>query len=142
MRFGSPSPDSDHFERDNPVEGFLSRPENGALAAFADFVQQLVIAELHGSAFRMFAFTVPRHRRQGDFEQTNPAKSVRRVRQDLVTALCASSGCARFGKISHFHGTVPKGGSGHVLENVDEMPQLVFHLPRIGHGVRYLLQQK
>ena len=45
VRFGGPRAQSNHFERDGAIETFLMGAINHALAAPANFLQQLVVAE-------------------------------------------------------------------------------------------------
>ena len=44
--FCRPVSETNHFERHNPVQTFLPRPINHALATASDFFKQFVIAEI------------------------------------------------------------------------------------------------
>jgi hypothetical protein len=56
MRFGSPRAQADDFERDGAIESFLMGAINYALTAPADFLQQLVIAEVSQDSRRSRGF--------------------------------------------------------------------------------------
>jgi hypothetical protein len=47
MRFGGPRTQANYFERDGPVETFLPRAIHHTLTTPANFLQQLVVAEVH-----------------------------------------------------------------------------------------------
>src|SRR5207237_750367 len=78
--------------RDGAIETFLTRPVNDALPAPADFFEQFVIAELHLDSTRLLPVIVLLiERSQASSEETNAAKSLRRISKDCSSALRANS---------------------------------------------------
>src|SRR5207248_6651358 len=92
MRRAGPSPEANHFQRDGPVEAFLTRAINDPLSAATNFLEQFVIAELHlDSARPLLAVAGVLERCQTSFEQTHAAKSAWRVGKNGRAAFCANA---------------------------------------------------
>src|SRR5947208_10734307 len=78
-------------------------------------------------------------------KQTQTAKSLRSVREDLAPAFAANAAYAchlAFRAISYLHMYCAKSGRRLRLQYRDEMPQLVFHIARHRDGLSDLLAQQ
>src|SRR5437870_5402859 len=89
MRRARPMTKTNHFKCDGAIETFLPRAIHDALSAAPDFLQQLVIAEIHLHSLRFRRLVIERAKTGP--EQTNAAKSVRCVRKNSRSAFCARS---------------------------------------------------
>src|ERR1700720_2127379 len=112
MCLGCPMANADNFQCNRPVETFLPGAIDHALTAAADFLQQLVIVEVcwHRHWARFGILVIFAQRSKTGLKQTQPAKSLRRVREDLAAAFTANTVRifgSSFRAITHLHGTVP-----------------------------------
>src|SRR5438874_13233223 len=112
MCLSGPSADANDFQCNRPVETFLAGTINYPLTAPADFLQQLVILEVHFCweiRFRTLILFI-QERSEASLEEAEAAKSLRRVREDLAATFTADAvrTCrSTFRVITHLHSTVP-----------------------------------
>src|SRR6266542_988182 len=106
VRFGSPRAETDNLERHDAIETLLMSTIDYALAAPADFLEQLIVAKVaeHSCRPRSAATTYSGllinrvailAREQTDFQQTGATKFLRRIGENLRPALCTDFGGRR-----------------------------------------------
>jgi len=84
-------------------------------------------------------------RPETSLKQTQTAKSLRSVREDLASAFAANAAYAchlAFRAVSHLHMYCAKFRERLRLQYRNEMPQLVFHVARHSDGLSDLLAQQ
>src|SRR6266567_6099333 len=157
MRFRRPVTETDDFQRDDPIQTFLPRAINHALAAAANLFLQFVIAEVcqHPPGARSYA-TAQRWRRihrpvnfldertKACLQQAGTAIFLRRVSEDFGATLPANFNYARHDRsigrapiryCTEFrHRLLP--------QDSNKIPQLILNVARYRHSVSNLLPQQ